>query len=450
MKCVLRSAMHRLRATVARFDPAPKLTAFRRDDAGNASLTGLFLVFLVALIGGLSLDHARGLSARAEAQAVADAAARAAAMRLRDGEEAALDAAAEVAGFHRAGLLNRDEITFLSHAEDGFRPASATDGGRPDSVFVVTRRSAANNNPLNTFLLHLSGVDTLNVSGRAIAGTRAPGRFLHCSGGGFFAAGRPIGNSSNDYTDGFCLHGEQGVQFHNQNRFEPGTIISMPDLATFQRHNNNPGADEALREMGYEITLPGQIPAMIAALRAGSPQDMDLPEFVTFGPIHRDGISSNENLLRDTLFVVDGDVDLRGGRHFENIAIVASGDISVAANVVLDNVILAAEGRLEFNSNVRIGGTEEEYCSRGAYGAYLLGGEEVRFNSNNELRGVLVVSGGDIRFNSNNRATSGVYAEAVGDIHYNSRQQLRGCLPGLEDAFTGRGAVPAGPVALLR
>ncbi len=446
----VKSVLRRLRSTVVGVDPKRHLTAFCRDDAGNASLTGLYLIFLLAVVGGLSLDHAQGQSARAEAQVVADAAARAGAIRLRDGEDAALDMITEVAGYHRAGLLNMDDITLLSHTEDGFQTASAVDGVTPNAVSVVTRRDKANNNPVNTILMHLSGVDTLNVAGRAIAGFGGPGRFLNCSGGGFFAEGRAIGNSSNNYTDGFCLHGEQGVQIHNQNRFETGTVVSMPDLGDFQRHTNNPGADEALREMGYDITLPGQIPDMIAALRSGSPQDMDLPEFVTFGPIYRDRIRQNESLLRDTLFVVDGDVHLRGGRHFENIAIVAAGDITVDANVVLDNVILATEGRLELNSNVRIGGTEEEYCSREKYGGYLLAVEGVRFNSNNELRGVLVVSGGDIRFNSNNRATSGIYAEAAGDIHYNSRQQLRGCLPGLEDEFTGREAEPGGPVALLR
>ena len=142
------------------------LTAFRQDEAGNTAVMGLYLVFMLALIGGLSLDHAQGVSARAEAQAVADAAARAGAIRLRDGEDAARDAAAEVAGFHRAGLLNTDEITLLSHTGDGFRTASAADGGTPNAVSVVTRRSQANNNPVRTILLHMSGVASLNVSSR--------------------------------------------------------------------------------------------------------------------------------------------------------------------------------------------------------------------------------------------------------------------------------------------
>ena len=442
----VKSVLRRLRTTVAWVDPKRHLTAFRRDESGNAAVTGLYLIFLLAIIGGLSLDHAQGQSARAEAQVVADAAARAGAIRLRDGEDAALDMITEVAGYHRAGLLNMDDITLLSHTEDGFQTASTVDGVTPNAVSVVTRRDKANNNPVNTILMHLSGVDTLNVAGRAIAGYGDS--FLYCSGGGFFAAGRAIGNSSNDYTEGFCLHGEQGVQLHNRNIFEEGTVISMPDLDDFQQHVNNPGADDALRSYSHTFTLPDEIPDMIYRMRNEPLTHAGLPDHISLGPIYRDSIAYSDELPPNTLFVVNGDVHMRDARHFDSIAIVAGGDIIVDSNVVLDNVILAAEGQVIMNSNIKIGAINGDFCERGVYGGYIVGAQGIEFNSNVALYGVLLVSGGDIEFNSNNYATDGVYAEAAGNIDYNSEQNLRGCLPGLKDEFTGREVER--PVALLR
>ena len=403
---------------------------FARDERAAASVTALFTSLTVLMIGGVAVDHAHGVSARAQLQAVADAASHAAVLRLREGPDAARAAAREIADAHRPGLLSDADIVFGDWTDGGF--ARVDDPAQATTVAVRTQRAAANGNPLPPYLMRLVGVDSLDVSAVSVASmTGGEAVAGPCSGGGFFAKGRSVGNTRNTYSDGFCLHGEMGVQFHNQNRFDSGATISMPNLSDFQAHNNNPGADAALRAHSHEFTLPQMIPDAIAAMRAGTLEDAGLPDFVTLGPVYLASIDHSDALHRDTLYIVSGDVSLRDPRVFENIAIVASGNITVNSNVTFDNVILAAEGHVTFNSNIEFGGSEEGYCDRGVYGGYVLGQQGIVWNSNNELRGILMASQGDVVFNSNNRATDGIYVEAGGDIVYNSRQQLRGCTAGL-------------------
>ncbi len=424
----------------------PKLRRFTGDEAGTGSVTGLIITIVALTIGGTAVDYTSAVSARAQAQVVADAAARAGAAKLGEGQDAARDAALAIADAHRPGLLDASDIMFTHWPGHG---ATAGNGPGPiNAVAVQTRRDNRNANPVATYLLHLVGVDQLQVSAISVAATT--GGFAHCSGGGFFALERSVGNSSNDYSDGFCLHGEDGVQFHNQNRFTSGAEITMPNLADFQAHNNNPGAEGALRAYSHEFRLLDSIPDVISMMREGTLEEAGLPPFVTLGPVYRSSISQNDSLSPDTLYIVSGDVALRDPRSFQNMAIVAGGNITVDSNVDFDNVVLAAEGYITFNSNIRIGGSELDYCDRGVYGGYILGQQGIVFNSNNTLRGVLMASQGDVVFNSNNTATDGIYVEAAGDIVYNSRQTLRGCLPGLENELHHAGAEREYTQALVR
>ena len=422
------------------------LFRFAGDESGTGSVTGLIISMVALTIGGTAVDYTSALNARAEAQVVADAAARAGAARLHQGEDAARSAALDIANAHRPGLLDSSDISFMHWPGSADEGANGT--GPINAVAVQTRRDDRNANPVATHLLRLVGIDRLQVS--TISVVASTGGYAHCSGGGFFASERSVGNSSNDYSDGFCLHGEEGVQFHNQNRFASGAQITMPDLADFQAHNNNPGAEGALRAYSHDFMLLDSIADMIATIREGTLEDAGLPSFVTLGPVYRDSIGPSDSILPDTLYVVSGDVSLRDPRIFQNMAIVAGGNITVDSNVDFDNVVLAAEGHVTFNSNIRIGGSEGEYCDRGVYGGYVLSQQGIVFNSNNTLRGVLMASGGDIVFNSNNTATDGIYAEAGGDIVYNSRQQLRGCQPGLKNELTGANAHQEKTLALVR
>ena len=407
-----------------------------KDESGAGSIMALFVFFTMLMVGSLAVDYANGVRTKAQLQAVADAAAMAGMRELSEGPDAARAAAVAHAERFGPNLLRENDVLVGEWANGVFTSNSA---GTPNAVKVSTRRDDRNNNPLPTHLMFLIGVDRLNIATPSVVArvsTRA-----NCSGGGYFAQGRVSGNSRNDYRDGFCVHGEEAVQLHNNNHFELGTIVSSPDVNNITGHRNNHGMAEATRAASHEFTFANEVSARIADLRdAWLNQDV-LPDYISGGPIYLDEIRGNESLQRGMLYIVDGDVYLRGNRHFEDVAIVASGDIDIHSNVTLRNVVLAADGKIETNSNVEIGGTEYDYCARDTYSAYLLARGDIIFNSNNTLRGIFMVSEGDIRMNSNNRATEGLYAEALGDITYNSSALKMGCIPGYDNEMGFNGSI---------
>lgn len=407
-----------------------------QDESGMGSVMALFVFFIMLMVGSLAIDYANGLRTKAQLQAVADAAAMAGIRELSEGPDAVRAAAVAHANRFGSNLLRQEDV-LIGRWVDGVFINNSAD--TPNAVKVSTRRDNTNGNPLPTHLMFVIGIDRLNIATPSVvARVTARGR---CSGGGYFAQGRVIGNSSNDYRDGFCVHGEEAVQLHNNNHFELGTIVSSPDVNNITGHRNNHGMAEATRAASHEFTFADEVGARIADLRdAWLNQDV-LPDYISGGPVYLDEIQSNQSLQSGMLYIVDGDVYLRGNRHFENVAIVASGDIDIHSQVTLRNVVLAADGKIETNSNVEIGGTEDDYCARDTYSAYLLARGDIVFNSNNTLRGIFMVSEGDIRMNSNNRATEGLYAEALGDITYNSSALKLGCVPGYDNEMGFNGAI---------
>ena len=67
--------------------------------------------------------------------------------------------------------------------------------------------------------------------------------------------------SNNSYFNGFCIHSNSWVEVNNNNFFEPGTIVSMPDMDDLVVPNDgldeekNEGLVDALREGKYRICL---------------------------------------------------------------------------------------------------------------------------------------------------------------------------------------------------
>ncbi|MGL4415351.1 hypothetical protein, partial [Roseinatronobacter monicus] len=74
-----------------------------------------------------------------------------------------------------------------------------------------------------------------------------------------------------------------------------------------------------------------------------------------------------------------------------------------------------------------------DYCLQDSYASYLLTLQNIRIGSNNALRGIMMASMGDITMNTNNDATQGVYAEALGNITYDSAANKQGCDKGYEN-----------------
>lgn len=407
-----------------------KLFEASKDENGAGTVTGLFILIIAMMIGGLAVDYTNGTKTRAQLQTAADSAALAGAMALPEGELEVRRSAMDLAGLYGPSLLKDSDVVLGNWSGRNF---TESDFPPPNAVSVTTRRSDANSNALQTFLLHIVGIDRLNIATQAIAVRER--RQPACSGGGYFAKGMISANSSNEYTDGFCLYGHAAIHLHNRNTFELGTVVSTPDLSNVFEHRNNIGLGEALRPASLQFSRTQDLPQFFDSVRSHGVTSDVLPPYITKGPIYRQQMNQNFNPEPNTLYIVNGDVTLRGDRSFEKVAILARGSITIQSNVELRDVVLAADESITLNSNIRIGGSEADYCLQDSYSSYLLTRRDITMGSNIALRGIMMASMGDITMNSNNEATQGVYAEALGDISYNSAAKKQGCENGYESTL---------------
>lgn len=407
--------------------PARRFFADRKGSIGTMS--ALFILSAL-IITGLALDYANGLRVRAQLQTLADASALAGALELPDGEEAsgqALDIAGENGNNQGHGAMLRAEDIEIGRWSAGSKTFQVS-ADRPDAIRVTTRRADASDNPLHTMFLRIFGHDRLDISASATAFrvVRMP-----CSGGGFFSARRSTIGNSNLFDPSFCLHGDEGVTMNNTNTFEPGSTISMRNLDDLVERGSNYGVQEALRVQGYRFTLPDLVPVTISAMREGEIVAGDLPPFLTSGPVFRGSIDQNTQLAPNTLYVVDGPVDLGSNQTLREVGIVASGDIRAGSNLWLDRVVLATEGNIRFNSNSLLGRLADDFCAGGVYSNYLLAIGNVRFNTQNEFRDILIGARGEIDLGNNNLAVDGVRAEALDEISLGNSNSARVCESGL-------------------
>ena len=401
------------------------------DDSGAGAIIGMFLLFTMLIAGSLAIDYSNGVRTKAQLQAVADSAVLKAAEMLPEGAEAVREAAIAHAERFGPNLVLAEDVLIGTWADGEFTVGEGSDA---NAVAIRARRADRNSNPLPTQLMFLVGIDRLNISAPAIAARiNEEAEKGACSTGGFVARGQIDGNSSNTYRDGFCLHGEEAVRVHNRNLFEYGTIVSSADIANIRGHRNNHGLSDALRAASHTFSRAEDLTDLLDTIETEGVSSDDLPSYITAGPVHLSSIRDSDTLQRGMLYLVDGNVNLRGDRFFENVAIVATGNISISSNVDLRNVFLAARGSLSISSNVDIGGSAQDYCTQDSYSSHILALGNISLNSNIELRGSFMASQGNISMNSNNDATQGTYAEALGNITFNSSMFMQGCKTGHDD-----------------
>jgi len=398
------------------------------DQNGAGAVTGLLTLLISMMLGGLAVDYANSIRTRAQLQAVADSAAMAGAMWLPLQETEVRQSALSIASLYGAQLLKEADVEIGywnagRFEEPSFHP--------PNAVKVTTRRSDENLNPVDAMLLRVVGVDRFNIFASSVAVRKRSQP--NCSGGGYFAKGMISAHSSNTYSSGFCLHGNQAIHLYNRNIFEPGTVVSTPDIRNVFEHRNNVGLAESLRPGSAPFSRTQELPDLLSMIRTEGIIGGALPSYITQGPEYLSAINASNILHPNTLYIVDGDVTLRGNRRFEQVAILANGQIRVQSNVELRDVVLATEASISLSSNTQVGGNEADYCSVDAYSSYLLAAQNISIGSNNALRGVMMAAIGDISMESNNEATQGVYAEAGGNITYQSAATKQGCAEGYDN-----------------
>ena len=424
--------------------PHPKRN-FKSDESGGLTIQGLFLFGAMAILSAVALDVAKLMSAQSQLQATADAAGHAA-LYYRETHDA-VDAKAKAIEIATAGMatshygevLSVDDIQFgnWDYATETF---TASETSR-DAVKVTTARLAERSNSVGSYLFRLVGKDQFDVATMAVFTTFRP----MCFREGFVADGVVDIQSNNAYSNGFCVHSNEYVSINTNNTFEPGTIVSMPDMDTIDLprsgYETNDGLQSALRSGVYRLRILNRIDVLIDGLESGDPEY--IPDYI---------FNTSPITLTDTRF---DETDFTQGRIHVKYCYSGSDKITITATTPVREVVLVTNCEIKFDAGTIMedaviatrhtgaasmnspsgmqAGRDDSCLQRG--GAQLITKGSINFASDLKMYGGQLLALGDIEFSANADGIEGASMVAGGTLSGTSNMMMAFCGSGMEDNF---------------
>ncbi|WP_295316180.1 Tad domain-containing protein, partial [Roseobacter sp.] len=256
-----------------------KVVKFATEESGAVTPLAIFFCLIFIVMGGLAVDYNKAVSERSRLQIAADSAAHAA---LYTRELESVDDSVQAALSTINGML--PDMAFgngilSSDVEFGVWDADtrqfSVDASSRSAARVFAEMTPERQNASRTILLSMIGMDTMNVGTSAIYASYFPACFRE----GFVAEDVVDIQSGNSYLDGFCIHSNTYVSLNSNNFFEPGTVVSMPDLEKLDipqsGMDSNEGLDAALRAGKYRQKLLRRLPQRLADLKSNDVLDVD-------------------------------------------------------------------------------------------------------------------------------------------------------------------------------
>ncbi|HUS54643.1 MAG TPA: pilus assembly protein TadG-related protein [Thermohalobaculum sp.] len=437
---------------------------FLRDESGSYTMWSLLWFSIYIGIGGLAVDMTDAYRNETLLQATADASALAGAMSLPNQADAVTQALSYSTDNMNPAVNGNGNVLLNADVVVGswnFNTRTfSTGGATPDAVLVRTRRSNQNNNPLATNFLRIMNLwgvpgDVWNIATEAIAVKYVPS----CLRGGFIAGNRTSVSSGNDFINEICIHGQNveldtahgdhAMELQNDNYFETGVQVSMPNLGDLFDPTNlegdaGSGLVDALFEGDSWPADVAKISEIIAGLESGDspyiPSDVykaggALPDLVPItdtysGPYlpntvyvaNCTGANKTLNLPKDTAIV--------------NVVIVANCNISGSSGMSLTGTVLATSAvgnganpldpsTIHFASDANLGSAD--YCASGGVGGVMfVSAASTQLAAGAVAEGIRVIAGGNFEMTSNNDVT-GISAQAGNDITVTSNSTYGLC-----------------------
>lgn len=420
------------------------LLKFYSDESGAMTAFSLFILLSTLFVGGYALDVGHVMMARTRLQVAADASGHAALLtRELKSETEAISAA------HAIALSNMPESAFgtvLNDADivfgkyDPITKTFAPKSGARNAVQVTTRQTLDNNNAVSTYLLKLVGLDEWNLNTTAIFTTYHPTCLIE----GFVAEGPVDVQSNNTYSNGFCIHSNTYVSLNSNNYFEPGTVVSMPNLDDIELPNSgyktNTGLEDALREGSWNIRIINRIDALIAGL--SSFDELYLPSYIssntkqTFSSRNVTQADLVEGRLHTFSCSGGAALTIKADVVVENVVIVTSCDIKFEQGVQIINSVIATTSTssksMSSSSGLQVG--RNDNCAEGG-GSQLVTEGSMDFPADLQIYGSQLLAKHDISFSANADGIQGAAIVAGGTISGTSNMAMGFCGTGMEHNF---------------
>jgi hypothetical protein len=454
-----------------------QLAKFTASDSGGMTAGGLIFIMIFLAIGGLAVDVSNAVSQRTQLQLTADSTAHTA-LYVRNYTLTADPDDAKAAAL-ALGEENMPEAFFgdvLSAADIEFGVWDAStnrfspDANSRTAVRVETHRDAAGENEIATYLLKFAFFDSWNVRTTSVFETYVP----PCLREGFVAEDLVDIQSNNSYVDGFCIHSNDVVSMNNNNYFEEGTVVSMPDAGRLDMppagYGSNEGLVEALRYGAIQIRLINalrEVPsspfgtgaqAMWAyiqlAARDGQLDDLTAtPRQITIvngrpAPATaddneveagRDLLDRDDNLaLRSNavnyIFCSSSSTQLQIRQALTDVLIITNCQVSFGSGGALENGLIAtlhpSSSSISGSSGTRIGRVDN--CGVGG-GAQLVSLGGMNFASGVSIHGGQMIALKEIEFAANGDGVRGTSIISGDTVSGTSNMAMGLCGTGMED-----------------
>lgn len=249
-----------------------KLARVHRDflssEQGGMTVFSLFGLVICCMFAGLAIDVTNVHRNKELITVAADATAQAGVIALSEKktpaevQSIALTAADTNAPVGLVGKTNSGATDVeLVH----FNPKTRMlEPGTPNAVQVTLHRDNSVENPVATGLLRFAGVDSFQVQVTSVAYFGKPGTCT--STDGIYAKGTVTLTSGNTIGASYCVHSQTSVWMPQENYFEKGAGLSMPNLASCGSKcfdSANPGVEDAKFEMNLNLPRVSDHIAMV-------------------------------------------------------------------------------------------------------------------------------------------------------------------------------------------
>lgn len=430
----------------------PRTDGFARGESGAMSVLNLYFLMALAICAGVAIDVSNVVAARTQLQTVADAAAHTALVEREwhDADDAKDSAVAMVLANmpeSRFGdVLTADSIKFGEY--DRATGVFTVDDTSRDAVWVETERLSSNGNSVSTFLLQFVGLWDWDVRTTSVFETFRPTCLIE----GFVADDVIDIQSNNSYFNGFCIHSNNHVTVNNNNFFEAGTVVSMPDAddivvnITGNGEDKNVGLEDALREGRWFIKILNRIAEIERGLQIRTHRyarsytsNFDVVQIDVDMRHLRQGnkyVIGPGDLQAGRIYRVDCQkVDFKSGT-YDRIVFIADCPVELSNGVVLTDVVLLTtfDGSKAFYSPANIVLGRNDSCASGG-GAQIVTNGDVDFSAGVEMYGSQIIAGGNVEFSSNADGLQGASIVAGGRIDSTSNMNFSFCGTGMEHSF---------------
>jgi Flp pilus assembly protein TadG len=243
---------------------------FVSDEHGGMTAFSLFGLVICLMFAGLAIDVTNLHRQKELITVAADAAAQAGVIALSEKKATAevqsialtaaeANAPATLVGKTTVGAADVQLVHFNARTRK-------LEAGTPNAVQVTLHRDSTVENPVATGLLRFAGVDAFEVAVTSVAYFGKPGNCT--SSDGIYAKGTVTLTSGNLIGASYCVHSQTSVWMPQQNFFEEGAGLSMPNLETCGVKcfdTANPGVEDAKFEMNLPLPSVSDHIAMVKA-----------------------------------------------------------------------------------------------------------------------------------------------------------------------------------------